>query len=122
MTARRLFWASQSGIVSSRSAPFRDISNSALWWGAAAFTPAVSIDRCAVDRKQYVALQYPASAVAPPASTLRTISPRSDSIFNAVEDPSETGRNTTPRREPWCATRGGWPEGLGCGLTIGAST
>ena len=131
-SAADLFWALQSGIVTSRVAPSRDISNSALWWGAASFTAAV---RSANELTGVPSTEnntspsiIPALAAAPPASTLRTIRPRSEPILSAVADPGETGRNTTPRRVPWCATREGGPDGLGGvgglggGLTIAAST
>src|SRR5208283_4059242 len=126
------FWAPQSGIVTSRVAPSRDISNSALWWGAAAFTAAVrsanELTGVPSTESNTSPSTIPALAAAPPARMLRTIRPRSEPILSAVADPGETGRNTTPRRVPWCATREGGPNGLGGvgglggGLTIAAPT
>jgi hypothetical protein len=131
-SAADLFWAVQSGIVTSRVAPSRDSSNSALWWGAAAFTAAVrsanELTGVPSTESSTSPSTIPALAAALPASTLRTIRPRSEPILSAVADPGETGRNTTPRRDPWCATREGGPDGLGGpdgvsgGLTIEAST
>ncbi len=103
-SAADLFWAVQSGIVTSRVAPSRDISNSALWWGAATFTAAVRSDNeltgVPSTESNTSPSTIPALAAAPPARTLRTIRPRSEPILSAVADPGETGRNTTPRREP----------------------
>ena len=94
----------QSGIVMSSGTPSRDISNSALWWGAAEFKAAVSsakeLTGVPSTESNTSPSTIPALAPAPPASTLRTIRPRSESILSPVADPGETGRNTTPRREP----------------------
>ena len=82
-TAAGFFWEPQSGIVMSSGTPSRDISNSALWWGAAAFTAAV---RSAKDLTGAPSTEsntspsiIPAMAPAPPATTLWTIRPRSES-------------------------------------------
>jgi hypothetical protein len=97
--------------MTSRVAPSRDISNSALWWGAAAFTAAVRSSKeltgVPSTESNTSPLTIPALAAAPPATTVLTIRPRSESILSAVADPGATGRNTAPMREPSCATRDG---------------
>jgi hypothetical protein len=114
------------GIVTSRATPSRDISNCALCWGAAAFTAAVRSAKeltCVPSTESNTSpFTIPAFAAVPPATTVVTIRPRSESILSAVADPGATGTNPAPMREPSCATRGGGAGARAGGLTIGALT
>ena len=106
--------------MTSRVAPSRDISNSALWWGAAAFTAAVrsakELTGAPSTESNTSPFTIPALAAVPPATTVLTTKPRSESILSAVADPGATGRNTAPMREPSCAMRDGEVAGGPAGL------